>query len=139
MTEPKIQIGCPQCGAVQFHGPRCLKCKSELPRVIYYGAQAPTPPPAPERVVETVYESVTVELCASCVALAPNELLPLEAICNAYILAVVNRCGGKNLLAAKILGIGKTTLYRKLAEMNPPPHARERLLAAIKTIPQEKP
>jgi transcriptional regulator with PAS, ATPase and Fis domain len=43
-----------------------------------------------------------------------NELIPLEEIERRAILNAVRETGGDKLAAARLLGIGKTTLYRKL-------------------------
>jgi len=45
------------------------------------------------------------------------ELATLEEIERAYILRVVERVGGNKTEAAKVLGIGRKTLYRKLQQM----------------------
>jgi DNA-binding NtrC family response regulator len=45
------------------------------------------------------------------------ELATLEEIERAYILRVVERVGGNKTEAAKILGIGRKTLYRKLQQL----------------------
>jgi transcriptional regulator with PAS, ATPase and Fis domain len=46
---------------------------------------------------------------------SPVEIVPLETLERAAILNAVNRCRNKNA-AAKALGIGKTSLYRKLEQ-----------------------
>jgi len=46
----------------------------------------------------------------------PPEVLPLAVIESRTILRTLAEVGGDKLLAAKLLGIGKTTLYRKLKE-----------------------
>jgi transcriptional regulator with PAS, ATPase and Fis domain len=45
----------------------------------------------------------------------PETIIPLATLEKAAILNAVSRCRDKHL-AADALGIGKTTLYRKLAE-----------------------
>ncbi len=45
-----------------------------------------------------------------------NELLPLEELERRAILRTLRETGGDKLAAARILGIGKTTLYRKLKQ-----------------------
>jgi DNA-binding NtrC family response regulator len=45
-----------------------------------------------------------------------NELLPLEELERRAILHTLRETGGDKLAAARILGIGKTTLYRKLKQ-----------------------
>jgi two-component system response regulator HydG len=46
----------------------------------------------------------------------PSELVPLEEAERRYILRVVETVGGNKTLAARILGIGRKTLYRKLQQ-----------------------
>jgi two-component system response regulator HydG len=46
----------------------------------------------------------------------PSELVPLEEAERRYILRVVESVGGNKTLAARILGIGRKTLYRKLQQ-----------------------
>jgi DNA-binding NtrC family response regulator len=46
----------------------------------------------------------------------PSELVPLEEAERRYILRVVESVGGNKTLAARVLGIGRKTLYRKLAQ-----------------------
>jgi two-component system response regulator HydG len=45
-----------------------------------------------------------------------NELLPLEELERRAILRTLRETAGDKLAAARILGIGKTTLYRKLKQ-----------------------
>ncbi|MGC4094421.1 MAG: sigma-54 dependent transcriptional regulator [Polyangiaceae bacterium] len=47
----------------------------------------------------------------------PSELIPLEEVERKYILRVVEACQGNKSKAARILGIGRKTLYRKLESM----------------------
>ncbi len=44
----------------------------------------------------------------------PNELVPLEEVERRYILRVLESVGGNKRLAARILGLDRKTLYRKL-------------------------
>jgi two-component system response regulator HydG len=44
----------------------------------------------------------------------PSELLPLEEVERRYIARVIQACGGNKSKAARILGIGRKTLYRHL-------------------------
>jgi two-component system response regulator HydG len=46
----------------------------------------------------------------------PDELLPLEELERRAILRALRETGGDKLAAARLLGIGKTTLYRKLKQ-----------------------
>ncbi len=45
---------------------------------------------------------------------APVDLVPLEDIERSYILRVLDAVSGNKTLAAKILGLDRKTLYRKL-------------------------
>jgi two-component system response regulator HydG len=44
----------------------------------------------------------------------PRELLPLEEVERRYLLRVMEAVGGNKTLAARILGMDRKTLYRKL-------------------------
>lgn len=48
----------------------------------------------------------------------PDELLPLEEIERRYIAHVLSSVGGNKSLAAKILGLDRKTLYRKMERYN---------------------
>jgi len=39
-------------------------------------------------------------------------ILPLEEVRHRAVIDAIDKCGGNYLLAAKMLGIGKTTIYR---------------------------
>ncbi len=45
-----------------------------------------------------------------------DEVLPLEELERRAILGAMREAGGDKLIAARLLGIGKTTLYRKLKQ-----------------------
>jgi two-component system response regulator HydG len=45
-----------------------------------------------------------------------DELLPLDELERRAILRALREAGGDKLAAARMLGIGKTTLYRKLKQ-----------------------
>ena len=44
----------------------------------------------------------------------PSELVPMEEVERRYIEHVLNTVGGNKTLAARILGLDRKTLYRKL-------------------------
>jgi len=50
----------------------------------------------------------------------PAELVPLEEVERRYILRVLEAAGGSRTLAAKILGLDRKTLYRKLQQYRAP-------------------
>ncbi len=51
-----------------------------------------------------------------------DELLPLEEMERRAILRALHETAGDKLAAARLLGIGKTTLYRKLKQYDPEPN-----------------
>jgi two-component system response regulator HydG len=54
----------------------------------------------------------------------PSELVPLEEAERRYILRVLESVGGNKTLAARVLGIGRKTLYRKLEQYGVVPHVK---------------
>jgi two-component system response regulator HydG len=52
-----------------------------------------------------------------------DELLPLEELERRAILRALRDAGGDKLAAARLLGIGKTTLYRKLKQYETESHS----------------
>ncbi len=53
-----------------------------------------------------------------------DELLPLDELERRAILRALREAGGDKLAAARLLGIGKTTLYRKLKQYEAASHAQ---------------
>jgi DNA-binding NtrC family response regulator len=53
-----------------------------------------------------------------------DELMPLEELERRAILRALREAGGDKLAAARLLGIGKTTLYRKLKQYETESHAQ---------------
>jgi DNA-binding NtrC family response regulator len=51
-------------------------------------------------------------------------LLPLDELERRAILRALRESGGDKLAAARLLGIGKTTLYRKLKQYDAQTHIR---------------
>jgi two-component system response regulator HydG len=49
----------------------------------------------------------------------PSELVPLEEIERRYVLHVLKSVGGNKTLAARVLGLDRKTLYRKLQQYRP--------------------
>jgi two-component system response regulator HydG len=50
----------------------------------------------------------------------PSELAPLEEVERRYILKVMDAVGGNKTLAARVLGLDRKTLYRKLERYGGP-------------------
>jgi hypothetical protein len=46
------------------------------------------------------------------------KILTLDEVCDRYILYILNCCGGNRRFAASALGIGLSSLYRYLAELD---------------------
>ena len=67
-------------------------------------------------VIETADLPTTLHHPTSDLAPQSDELVPLQEMERRVILRAVKECHGDKLQAARILGIGKTTLYRKLKE-----------------------
>ena len=53
-----------------------------------------------------------------------DELLPLDELERRAILRALREAGGDKLAAARLLGIGKTTLYRKLKQYDAAAHSQ---------------
>lgn len=51
---------------------------------------------------------------------AASEMIALEEIESRHILAVLRQCKNNQGKAARVLGIGRNTLWRKLKRINPP-------------------
>jgi len=56
----------------------------------------------------------------------PSKLLPLEEVERAYVLRVLEAVGGNKTLAARIIGLDRRTLYRKLEHYGVEIHRSER-------------
>jgi len=50
----------------------------------------------------------------------PSELVSLEVVERMYILRVIDACKGNKSRAARVLGIGRKTLYRRLESLGFP-------------------
>lgn len=94
-----LTILCSRCGKEQMPRPTCVRCEKKLPDIAIVVV---------ERVVE---KEVPVPY------LAADQIPTLAEAEKALILAAVDREDGDRKKAASRLGIGKTTLYRKLRKM----------------------
>lgn len=64
-------------------------------------------------------------------------ILPLDEVKRRVICDALDKCGGNYLLAARLLGIGKTTVYRKARAYNyQTPKVQGTVLM---TVPQDPP
>lgn len=97
-----MRLVCRNCECSQEAAPNCRRCGRPMPG--YRApepapALVPDPPPSPERVILVTVESKT-----------------FAEIERVIILTRIAQCNGNIVRAALSLGIGKTTLYRKLRE-----------------------
>jgi transcriptional regulator of acetoin/glycerol metabolism len=133
MNEERKRIRCRNCELVQWsEQPDCRRCGAALPEPIV-------------KIVERVVEKVVIRQDQECVATLEqaqkliamaSERLSMQAcepvsllratttsfptmaeVERAMIVAAYHRSSRKPLEAARLLGIGKTTMYRKLREI----------------------
>ena len=132
MNEERERIRCRNCELVQWsEQPNCRRCGAALPEPMV-------------KIVERVVEKVVIRQDPECLAaleqaqkliataserlsLQPSEpvsLVPATAsfptlaeVERRMIVAAYQKSSGKPLEAARLLGIGKTTFYRKLREL----------------------
>ena len=99
MSSFKEQTQCSICALVQFRTKKneCRRCRSALPERL----------PAAAHPVAVAQERVTGN--------PQNGLIqPLQETIRVAVLDALDKCQGNVVLAAKCLGVGKTTLYRYL-------------------------
>lgn len=101
------RIQCRNCECSQEPGPTCRRCGRAIPG--YRAPEPVAPPPAPEPPPPPVIAERVVIVAAD----ASKTFAEIEQL---VILARVAHYRGNIVRAALSLGIGKTTLYRKLAE-----------------------
>jgi len=111
MNEEREKIRCRSCELIQWNDRSdCRRCGATLPQPIV-------------QVVERVIERVVVQPCARCIenagahASVPAPFPTMAEVERKMILAAYRRSNRRPLEAARLLGIGKTTMYRKLREM----------------------
>ena len=132
MSEEREKVRCRHCELVQWRvGENCRRCGLALPQPIV-------------KIVERVVEKFVVRQDPECVAtleqaqkliaaaserlsqqpIEPMSLLPstdsfptMAEVERAMIVAAYQKSSRRPLEAARLLGIGKTTFYRKLREI----------------------
>jgi transcriptional regulator of acetoin/glycerol metabolism len=132
MNEERERIRCRNCELVQWsEQPNCRRCGAALPEAMV-------------KIVERVVEKVVIRQDPECLAALeqaqkliataserlsrqppePISLVPATAsfptlaeVERAMIIAAYQKSSRKPLEAARLLGIGKTTFYRKLREL----------------------
>lgn len=135
--EHRKRVRCGQCDLTQWKAQTCRRCGQALPAPVveFVEVEKPVPVIQKELVEVPVIREVLVPVeqpCLKCAGLALSasetsqrieaaDTLPtLEEMERALIHAALDRSGGDRLKAAHILGIGKTTIYRKLKEYGMP-------------------
>jgi DNA-binding NtrC family response regulator len=116
MSEDRDKVRCRKCELVQWSDrSECRRCGATLPEPIVKIV---------ERVVERIVfrassenspEPITV--ATSSETGAKSNFPTMAQMERTMILAAYQRSNRRPLLAARLLGIGKTTMYRKLREM----------------------
>ena len=99
MTPAKITCQNPKCKCVQFARAICVRC-----------GRAITVPP------------VEIEVpvpCMKCVVSGSDVIPTLAEMEMVLMKAALKQCSGHYGRAAKLLGVGRTTLYRKLKGVQP--------------------
>lgn len=131
--EHRKRVRCGHCDLTQWEAQTCRRCDQALPAplVEFVEVEKPVPVIQKELVEVPVIREVLVPVeqpCLKCAGLAPSASQPpqhieaadnfptLEEMERTLIQAALDRSGGDRLKAASMLGIGKTTIYRKLKE-----------------------
>jgi len=114
MSEQREKIRCRICELIQWNDRSdCRRCGETLPQPIV-------------KVVERVVERVVFQPCVRCgESIAEEDVLPrpfptMAEVERRMILAAYRRSNRRPLEAARLLGIGKTTMYRRLREISRP-------------------
>jgi DNA-binding NtrC family response regulator len=111
MSEQREKIRCRSCELIQWNDRSdCRRCGAALPQPIV-------------KVVERVVERVVLRHCArfgesaTAEPVVPTPFPTMAEVERKMILAAYSRSNRRPLEAARLLGISKTTMYRKLREM----------------------
>lgn len=111
MSVQREKIRCRSCELMQWNDlNNCRRCGETLPQPVV-------------QVVQRVVERVVIHSCDRCGESTGSEPVPptpfptMAEVERKMILAAYRRSNRRPLEAARLLGIGKTTMYRKLREM----------------------
>jgi transcriptional regulator of acetoin/glycerol metabolism len=138
MSEEREKVRCQSCELVQWSDrANCRRCGSALPEpivkvvervvekiVIRHDPQCLENLERARQLIAAVSESLTNQCAESEAPLVPEHASPsgsfptMAQMERAMILAAYQRSNRRPLEAARLLGIGKTTLYRKLRKVD---------------------
>ncbi len=130
----RLRVRCSHCELTQWEAETCRRCHETLPAplVEYVEVEKPVPVFTKELVEVPIIREVLVPVaqpCLRCSGLAAMPHVPTEAsgklpllaeMERSLIQAAIERSGGDRQKAARMLGIGKTTIYRKLRDYQTP-------------------
>ena len=120
------RVRCVGCELVQWATkPNCRRCGVGLPQPVLNLVEVEKPVPVVQKeILEVpVIREITVPMdrpCLRCTlsqtpqSSADGEFPTIEQMERSLIAAALDHCQGDRLKAAAMLGIGKTTIYRKL-------------------------
>jgi hypothetical protein len=128
--ERRLRVRCGHCDLTQWEAKTCRRCHYPLPLPIieFVEVEKPVPVITKELVEVPVIREVLVpheQPCLKCAGLSSVTRRPVEVSDHLPLLAemertliqaAIERSGGDRQKAANMLGIGKTTIYRKLKE-----------------------
>jgi hypothetical protein len=135
--EHRKRVRCGHCDLTQWEAQTCRRCHRALPLPVveFVEVEKRVPVIQKELVEVPVIREVLVPVeqpCLKCAGLllsasqnlerieAADSFPSLEEMERTLIQAALDRSGGDRQKAAHILGIGKTTIYRKLKEYGMP-------------------
>ncbi len=140
-VQHRKRVRCGHCELAQWEAAICRRCHRALPAplVEYVEVEKPVPVIKKELVEVPVVREVLVPVeqpCLRCAGLSlaasqtsqriegAENFPSLEEMERTLIQAALDRSGGDRQKAAHMLGIGKTTIYRKLKEYGMPAMTR---------------
>ena len=125
-VQTRRRVRCISCELAQWATrPNCRRCGVQLPQPVINVVEVEKPVPVVQKeILEVpVIREITVPIDRPCLRCALNQTTPssansefptIEQMERSLIEAALDRCQGDRLKAAAMLGIGKTTIYRKL-------------------------
>jgi DNA-binding NtrC family response regulator len=127
MSEERDKVRCQKCELVQWSDrEKCRRCGTALPapvvkivervveRIVF---REPSKSLANDEASNTADASQPTPMSGSNEPVVADHFPTMAEMERTMILAAYRRSNRRPLLAARLLGIGKTTMYRKLREM----------------------